>query len=324
MLLLLTALAPAASAHLVPIDPSTCALDVALTLPDPGLTATVAPPAADDLLRFTYQPDTSPTQSLVQACPADPTGCRNTAVPRAFTIEGVAGTITLPSVFTLRMLSSGDLDVTLPITFTVGGPPVPVSFALTTGFVLAGSVPLLGAPIDASGAMRLVGVGSSAALPAPLGATTIELALACVHAPPPDRDQFAPAPRLTKVRGFITASKTKLVMLVESERSLPVDPAGVPTVLRVARDGVALIERVTTLQPGPRGRFVSEGGALTVAPLKRKDVRLQKIVLRESTGQSGLVGGDGSITLETGGLLARRGVTLKANRPGSRLAVRER
>ena len=323
LLLIVTALAPAARAHLVDINPSTCALDVALSLPDAGTTATVAPPAPDDLLRFRYEPDTSPTRSLVQACLADPNGCRSTGVARAFTIDGTAGTITLPLVFTLRMLSSGDLDATIPITFTLGGPAVPVPFTLTTGFALAAAAPALGDPIDASGAMRLVGFGSSAALPPPLGGATMELALACVHAPPPDLDQFAPAPRLTKVRGFVSANKTKLVMMLESELSLPVDPAGVPTVLRVDRDGVALIEQVMTLQPGPRGRFVSDGGALTVSPLKRRGVRLQKVVLK-TAGQAGLASGDGVVALETGGLMARRGVTLKANGRGSRMAVRER
>jgi hypothetical protein len=321
------ALAPAARAHLTPIDPSTCALDVTLTLPDAGLTAAVDPPAPGDLERFTYNPDTSPTQSLAQACPADPAdpaGRCGAVVPRGFVIGGTAGTLALPAVFVLRMLSSGDLDATVPITFTAGGPPVAVPFTLTTGFALGGAAPVLGAPLDAGGAMRLVGYGASDALPPPLGGSAIEIALACVHAPPPDRDQFAPAPRLTKVRGILTAKKTKLVMTLESELSFAVDPTGSPTVLRVARDEVVLMEQLVALQPGPRGRFVSSGATLTVSPLARKGVRAQKIVLREPVGQTGLAGGEGMVALETGGLMARRGVSLKANRRGTRLAVRER
>src|SRR5436190_4590133 len=285
---MILAYAPAARAHLAPIDPSTCAIDVALTAPDAGVTATVDPPAAGDLVRFRYEPDTSPTRSQVQACPADPTdpsGRCGAPVPRAFVVDGVSGTLALPAVFTMRMLSSGDLDATVPITITFGGATIAVPFALTTGFALAGTTPLLGAPFDASGAVRLVGAGSSAALPAPLGGAPMGLELACVHTPPPDLDQFAPAPRLTKIRGAITAKKVKITMTLESELSMSVDPGGVPTILRLEDgSGAMLLQQVMPLQSGARGRFASSGGELKITPGNGKGVRTQKIVLKESPG----------------------------------------
>jgi len=190
---------------------------------------------------------------------------------------------------------------------------------------LTGTTPLLGAPFDASGAVRLVGTGSSATLPPPLGGAALALELACVHTPPPDLDQFAPAPRLTKIRGAITAKKVKMTMTLESELSMTVDPAGVPTILRLQDGGgAALLEQVMPLQPGSRGRFASSGGELKIMPGKGRGVRTQKIVLKESPGPTAaLASGSGTMAIETGGLMARRSVKLTANGKGSRLAVRE-
>jgi hypothetical protein len=323
---ILLACAPAARAHLVPLDPSTCALDVALRAPDAGVTATVDPPAGD-LLRFRYEPDTSPARSSVQACAANSSGvCLGTPAPRGFVVSGVAGTIALPAVFTLGMLSSGDIYTpSVPVVITLGGATVSVFFTLTTGFALVGATPILGAPFDASGAVRLVGTGSSAALPEPLGGTPLALELACTHTPAPDLDQFAPAPRLTKIRGAITAKKVKITMTLESELSMAVDPAGVPTILRLQDGGgSALLEQVMPLQSGPRGRFASSGGELKIMPGKGRGVRTQKIVLKESPGPTAaLASGSGTMAIETGGLMARRSVKLTANGKGSRLAVRE-
>jgi len=173
--------------------------------------------------------------------------------------------------------------------------------------------------------MRLVGTGSSSALPAPLGGASLGLELACTHTPPPDLDQFAPAPRLTKIRGAITAKKVKITMTLESELSMSVDPTGVPTILRLQDGGgSALLEQVMPLQPGARGRFASSGGELKIMPGKGRGVRTQKIVLKESPGPTAaLTSGAGTMAIETGGLMARRSVKLTANGKGSRLAVRE-
>src|SRR6185503_17217730 len=117
--------ATSAFSHIVPIAPSTCALDIALALPDAGLVASVDPPAADDLLRVSYIPDTSPTLSRVQVCPADPADpskrCRPAAVPRGFGVGGAARTIQFPGGLTLRRLANGDLDATnAPIMIAAG------------------------------------------------------------------------------------------------------------------------------------------------------------------------------------------------------------
>lgn len=337
LLTMLLACAPAARAHLAPIAPSTCALDMALSAPDSDLTATVDAPAAGDLVRFRYEPDTSPTRSNVQACPADPTdpsGRCGASVPRAFEMGTFSGTIALPAVFTMRMLSSGDLDAAnVPITLTVnitnvgipGTLTFTVPFTLTTGFALAGTMPLLGSPFDASGAVKLVGAGTIEPIPATTLGGALALELSCVHTPPPDLDQFAPAPRLTKIRGAITAKKVKITMTLESELSMAVDPAGAPTVLRLQDGGGApLLERVLSLQSGVHGRFASSGGEIKVMPGKGKGVRTQKVVLKESPGPTAaLASGTGVMAIETGGLMARRSVKLTANGKGSRLVVRE-
>jgi hypothetical protein len=273
----------------------------------------------------------------VQACPADPTdpsGRCGASMPRAFVMPPVDGTIALPAVFTMRMLSSGDLDAeNVPITLSVKATNVSsaftqtitVPFTLTTGFALAGTTPLLGSPFDASGAVKLVGTGSIEQIPATTFGGALALELSCVHTPPPDLDQFAPAPRLTKVRGAITAKKVKITMTLESELSMAVDPTGVPTILRLQDGGGAtLLQQVMPLQSGTRGRFASSGGELKIMPGKGKGVRTQKIILKESPGPTAaLASGTGVMAIETGGLMARRSVKLTANGKGSRLAVRE-
>lgn len=320
--------ASSAFAHTVPIEPSTCGLDIALALPEVALVASVDPPPPGDLLRVSYIPDTTPTLSRAQACPADPGDptkrCSVAAVPRGFTVGGTAGTIALPGGFDLRMLSNGDLDAAnVPIMIAVGGPAVAVPFTLTTGFAVAGGIPFVGAPIGADGTVRIVGIGTSAALPSPLGGTALRLELACTLAPPPDFDQFAVAPRLTKIRGTISADKVKVTLMLESELAMATDPGAVPTVLRVGPEGAALVEAVMTLQAGPRGRFVSAGGELTLVPLRKRRVRVQKIVVRGGLVQgASLTSGDTTVALETGGLMARRAVTLAKR--GARLKVKER
>ena len=327
-LALALAIATSAVAHLVKVDPSTCALAIGLSAPDAALTATVDPPGADELLRVSYEPDSSATRSRVLACPADPgdpAGRCGAVVPRGFTLGAQAGSIALPTAFAMRMLSTGDLDAQdVPVTITLDGTLVTVPFDLTTGITRVGGTTVLGAPIDASGAVALVGTGTSLALPAPLGGAALRLDLACTLAPLPDRDQFAQAPRLGKIRGVFTARTEKLVVLLESDVSTPIDPTGLPTVLRLDAS-TSLLDETIALQPSPRGRFASDDGAVTVRVLARRAVRLQKIVLRRSVSQAGATfsGGDGHLVVASGGLFARRGVALRANGRGTRLTVRE-
>ena len=322
--------ASAASAHLVPIDPSTCALDIRLSAPDASVVATVDPPAAGDLVRTTYTPDANSTRSLMQVCPADsvdPSGRCALAFPaRAFDVNGVAGSVTLPSAFALRLLASGDLRASgVPIAIAFGGSQaVPVSFELGTALVLVGTTAVAGSPLDATGAFTIIGVGTSEQLPAPLGSTPLQLELSCTLAPPPDLDQFALAARLIKVRGALTTKKAKLTLVLESEVTMPADFAAVPTVLRLGPADAALLQSVATLAAGPRGRFASSDGELLVSPLRSKTSRLMKVVLRKALAPAApYASGQGTIALSSGGLMATRGVSLKANRHGTRVVVHE-
>jgi hypothetical protein len=310
-------------AHLVPINPSTCGLTIGFATA--GVTAAVDAPT--DLVRMSYEPDASPTRSRMQVCPADtvePATRCGTVVPRGFTVGGASGTIALPSAFDLRMLASGELDATgVPVTIMLGGTPVVVPFDLRTGFVLVGGAPVLGTPLDATGAFRLVGTGTSAALPAPLGGTPLELVLACTLAPVPDLDQFALAPRLDKVRGTLKNGKAKLTIMLDSEFAMSED-ASAPTILRLSNAGATLVGLAVPMQSGPRGRLVSSDGSVTIIPLKRATERVQKVVLKGPLATGAIVGtGDGDLALSVGGLMARRGVALKANRHGTKAGVRE-
>jgi hypothetical protein len=328
---LLMLLASTASAHLVPIEPSTCALDVRLSAPDASVAATVDPPAAGDLVRTSYAPDANSTRSQMQVCPADPVDpsgrCALGFPARGFVVNGVAGSIGLPAAFALRLLASGDLHAaSVPIAIGLGAsPPVPVSFELATALVLVGTTAVTGSPLDGgTGAVTIVGTGTSDQLPAPLGSTPLELALSCTLTPKPDLDQFALAARLTKVRGALTTKKAKLTMVLESEVTMPADFVAEPTVLRLGPADAALLQSIATLAAGPRGSFASGDGELLVKPMRSRTSRLMKIILKKVLApEAPYVSGQGSLALSSGGLAATRGVSLKANRRGTRLAVHE-
>jgi hypothetical protein len=328
----LVLLASSASAHLVSIAPSTCALDLQLSAPDASVVATVDPPAAGDLVRTTYTPDANSTRSLMQVCPADavdPTGRCALAFPeRSFVAGGVAGSLGLPSAFSLRLLANGELHADgVPIVITLGASPaVPVSFAFSTTLVLVGSTVVSGSALDGtSGSFTLVGAGTSGELPAPFASTPLELRLSCTLAPPPDLDQFALAPRLVKARGALTTKKAKLTLVLESEVTMPADFAAMPTVIRLGPDDAPVLQSVATLAAGTRGRFASSDGELQVIPLRSRTSRLMKVILRKAIAPAApYVGGDGEVVLSTGGLMATHGVSLKANRRGTRLGVHER
>ena len=329
-ILIFVLLAAPAFAHLVPINPSTCALDVRLAAPAAGIDAVVDPPAAGDLVRTSYEPDANPTRSQMQVCPADPVDPSERCVvafpARAFTVNGVAGSITLPSAFAFRLLANGDLHATdVPVSIAFGGSgPVTVPFELATGLVLVGT-PVLGTPIDASGAFTVVGAGAGGTLPAPLGGVALELTLGCTLAPAPDLDQFALPARLDKVRGTLTTKKVKLTMVIESDVTMPADFGGLPTILRLAEGDASVLDGVSTLAAGARGRFASASGDLVVSPLRSRTSRLMKVVLKRSIATaSTFTSGDGTMALSSGGLMASRSVSLKATHHGTRLVVHER
>jgi hypothetical protein len=328
---LLALLGRAATAHIVPVAPSTCTLDMGLRAPALGLVATVDPPASGELVRVSYDPDGNPARSRMQVCPADPgepsSRCADAFAPRGFVLDGVPGTIRLPTAFSLRLLANGDLSaLAVPIDVTLGGAaPVSVPFELATGLLLVGTAPVAGAPLDASGAFTLVGSGVSNLLAPPLAGSALELRLSCTLSPTPDLDQFALSPRLTKVRGVLTTKRARLVLLLESEVTLPADFVAEPTLLRLGPADAPLLEAVVTLAAASRGRFASDDGSIVVAPVRSRTSRLMKLVLRRAIAPDGpYVGREGAVAISSGGLQASRPVTLKANRRGTRLLVRER
>jgi hypothetical protein len=325
----LVLLASTAGAHVVPIENTTCALDMALSAPDASLMADVAPSAPDELLRGVYTPNGSPESSRVQLCHADPATpadkCRPTAVPRAFTLGATPGSITLPSAFPVLLLANGDLHVdALPVTITLGGTPAVVPFDLTTGFVVVGATPVLGAPIDASGAFTLVGTGTSATLPAPLGAQPLLLTLSCTLAPVPDLDQFALPADVAKARGTLTATKVKLTIIVESEFSLPGDFGNEPTILRIGSAAAPILQTIATTPTALENGFQSSDKTVTVTRLKSKTGFKYRLVLEGAVDHpDAYVSGSDQLALSAGGLISRRPVTLRAKRHGTRLTVRE-
>ena len=324
------ALASTAAAHIFPIANTTCALGMELSAPGAGVTADVGPPAGDELERGVYSPNGSPQSSRVQFCDADPLApadkCSGTASARAFFVGPTPGSITMPSTFPVQMFASGDLRVDgLPVTITLGGTPAVVPFDLSSGFVVVGTTPVLGAPIDGqTGAFALVGTGESAALPAPFASQPLLLRVSCTLAPIPDLDQFAEPAQVTKVRGTLTTTKAKLTIVVESEFSLPGDFANEPTILRLGPGGAALVETVATTAAAPKNRFQSSDGTLTIRRLKSKTGFKYSIVLKSTLDHpDAYASGDDQVAITSGGLIARSPVTLRAKRHGTRLVVRE-
>jgi hypothetical protein len=319
--------AGAVHAHLVPLDPSTCALAVGLSSPAGGTAAAVDPPGAGDLLRATYEADSSIARSRVQVCsadPVDPAGRCGAVVPRTFTVGSTPGTIALPAAFTLRLFASGDLfAAAVPVTIVLDGTPHVVPFDLTTGWA-AGGAPHFGTPLGADGTFAAIGEGSLAAALPLFGAAALRLELGCTLDPPPDLDQFALGPRLRKVRAKLTPEKVKLTILLDTDVPLPGDFATAPTAIRLGPEGGAVVDVALATIPGSRGRFASADGMLTITPLRRRIGLSYKVVLRGAlTAPTPFGTGDSTISVSAGGLVARRAVAFRAKRGGTRLAVRE-
>ena len=326
-LTLCLACATASLAHLVPVDPSTCALSMTLASPAGGTAAVVEPAPAGDLARTTYEADSSIVRSRMQLCPADPvdpSGRCGAIVPRAFTVGATPGTIALPAAFALRLFSSGDLSATaVPISIVLDGQPSVVPFDFTTGYVAAGT-PHFGTPLGTTGAFSLIGTGSLAAAAPLFGDASLRLELGCTLDPPADLDQFAQGPRLRKVRAKITTAKVTLTILLETDVPLPGDFAALPTAIQLGPDGAPLLETALATSAAARGRFTSVDGTLTIIPLRRKTGLAYKIVWKGPIAPPDpFVTGDSTVTISAGGLVARRAVALKAKKGGTRLAVRE-
>jgi len=322
--------AATADAHIVTIFPSTCAVTMGLSAPASGLTATVDAPAADDLLRVVYDPESNPARSRIQVCPADPIDPQNrcgASQPRGFTLGAQAGSIAFPAFFATELLSSGEMrEDHVPITVTLDGTPVAVATDFTTGFAVGGGTLALGAPIDGAGAFTLVGVGRSAALPAPLADVDLLLTLSCTLAPVPDLDQFALAPGLTKVGGVLTSRTRKLSAVLETAATLPPAFDAAPTTLRLGPEPLVELRLDAGLAPAGRKGFTgaaADGSQLSVKPLRRRGGLAYRVQLR-GPGVADLAAASSSaaLVLESGGLVARTAVAMRSNRAGTRVKIR--
>jgi hypothetical protein len=317
-LLCIVAGAQAALAHDVPVNPSTCTFDPAgLTAVASGLSATMAAPTPADAMRIVYTVATW-TAQLQQP----------TVAPRAFTAGGTAGTLAFPQAFNARFTASGDLradDVALEVVLGRVTATVPVT--LTTAVATAGGGVATGTPMSADGRLALVGMIPAGALPPPFDASATLLRLGCQANPPPDRDQFAPAPTLASLAGVMSATQGKLRAVLRGGSLTAASLSGAPTILHLAAAGGG-----TETVEFPGG-FAPQGSRLLVAQAAdgarltlrlgtgRAPARLQAVLPGHGTlvpaGTSGAVGIEA--TLVAGTVTARgrrpfraRGGTLRA------------
>ncbi|HXJ32683.1 MAG TPA: hypothetical protein VMS22_01470 [Candidatus Eisenbacteria bacterium] len=318
-----------ADAHMVTIFPSTCAVTMGLSAPAGGVVADVAAPAAGDLLRVMYDPSTSPTLSRVQVCPADPIDPANRCGairPRPFTAGPHTGSIAFPAFVGIQLLSSGELRrADLPMAITLDGTSDSVAMDFTSGFAMAGGTLVVGAPIDASGAFALVGVGRSAALSPPLADVDLLLTLSCTLAPVPDLDQFALAPRLSRVAGLATSHARTLTMVLEANSILPASFDTTPTTLRLGPAPAMELRLDGGLAAAGRKGFAAtafDGSRVSVMPLRRPGRLAYRIRLRGPGIADLTAAPEGSLVVESGGLIARTAVAMRPNRARTRVRVR--
>jgi hypothetical protein len=322
LLIVFAAAAPAA-AHLVDILPSTCAVDVQLSVS--GTAAVVDPPAPNELLRVVYTPNSSPERSRIQVCSADPADSSRCGppIPRGFTFGSSQGTLALPTAFNMAMVASGELRAdAVPVAMTIDASPATVPFDLTTELVVGADEIAVGQPIGSTGAVTLMGSGQSSTLPAPFTNAALLLRLACVLAPAPDLDQFALASHIKAAKGAVTGKRTKLTVTVDPEGNAADFAA--PAIVRLAQgDTVVAVAMLPAglAQSGRRYTADYATGSLVVVQKKRG----HKVILKDNAGFAGpFATADGEIAIEVGGLFARVPVGFRANRPGTRMAVKVR
>jgi len=326
--------AAVASAHVIPVCPSTCAFEpIEIDAPDGGISVTAAPPGPSDQFVIKYNPDpqAGAAQFDMSAVP-----------PRSFTVDGVNGTLALPAVFNARMTNVGDLVVSVPVTITLGGTPASVAMTLTTGLAMAGTMMLEGSPIPAKDKaaniclcpcltdqsitqFTMVGAVPASGLAAPL-AGRLGVRLSCQTTPAPDRDQFTSATQTTLISARLTAQMLKLRTIFAPGSTETADFPNQPAVVRVhAGDTVVAVVNLPGGLPA-RGKkaFVgmsADGAAAIGVQVLRKnpltyflEVKLRNPVLPQAN--AGRL--DVTFTCEVGGLLSRVEGSLRPNRRGTR------
>jgi hypothetical protein len=308
-LLVLLLTAGVAAAHDVPVNPNTCTFD-----PLQIGAAVVAPPADADALRIVYTVATNLAQFQAGTVP-----------PRAFTIGGVDGTLAFPTVFSTTLTTAGDLVFpSVPLAFVVGGEPVTVPVALTTGLADDAGVVVEGTPIGAGGVVALAGVIPAGTLPPPLdGATTVRMQ--CQLLPvAPDLDQFAEAATAAKLGGYVKPSRGKLHAVLQVPVGAALDFAR-PALIRLATAGGDLL--LLDLPSGLTGAgkklsaTAADGSVVTIKAGKKKPRPTYKVLII-TPGQTiaSPPGGqtDVQATFEVAGVLARTMRTFKAKSGGLR------
>lgn len=306
--LLLLLVATGVRAHDVPVDPNTCTFD-----PLEIGRAVVAPPGDADALRIVYTVAANIAQFQAATVP-----------PRAFTIDGVDGSVAFPAVFATTLTTSGDLVFApVPLAFVVGGAPVTVPVALTTGLLEHDGAIVTGVPIGADGVLALAGVVPAGTLPAPLDGATV-IRMQCRLLPvAPDLDQFAEGAIVTKLGGYVKPTKGKLHALLQVPIGTSPDFTR-PALLRFATAGSELV--TLDLPNGLAGSgkkltgTAADGSVVTVKTGKKKPRPTWKVLLTTpgqtalpSTGQF-----DVHATFDLGGVLARGTRTFTAKSGGLR------
>jgi hypothetical protein len=313
---LVAVLAARASAHIVPIVPSTCGFDPAsVELP---ATAVVAPlaPAGGDEVDIIYDLPTSTAQFSRRSVP-----------PRPFSVGGVDGTLALPPFFVATLLANGELTTSPEFTFTLGADTVTVSIPLTTGLVVAGDSLIEGAPIGPDGRFTWVGVVDPSPLGPPLAGGPLAVRLSCQATPVPDTDQFRVGTTTPLLSVSLKASLLKLKLVATPGTGDEPDFAGPATLLRVSSGGAPVASlALAGLQARGRKNFVGQSGdgraTIGVRKIRRKGEVAYRLVLKlqgpsmPSAVDAPLVA---TITYDVGGLLSGKTVTLRPKRHGTLL-----
>src|SRR5215468_8009221 len=246
-LLLVAVMVRMASAHIVPIPPSTCRFDpVDFRVPAIGLSGSAQAGAAADTLRILYDASANQIQ-ICSTVAGDGAHCGGQAVPRPFTLGALSGTLTLPSLFEGVMRSSGDVTLPdLPLTLVVGGSSATIPVTLTTGLVAVDGAVVEGTPLQGLGSLGLVGVLDGGALPSPVTGQSILLRLSCQPRPVPDKDQFVPDLQMTAIKGQITSTEARLKASIDIASATPPNLVATPVLLSVNVDGTEVASAVVS------------------------------------------------------------------------------
>jgi len=322
--------AATASAHVIPVCQSTCAFDpIEIDAPDGGISVNATPAGPSDQFVIRYIPDAQggAAQFDMSAVP-----------PRSFSVDGVSGTLALPTIFNARMTTIGDLVASVPITMTLGGASATETMTLTTGLSTAGTMVLEGTPIAAKAKstniclcpcltdqsttqFELVGTVPDSGLGPPL-AGRLGVRLSCQTTPAPDRDQFTLATQTTLVTARLSAQLLKVRAIFAPGANETADFPNQRALVRVhAGDSlIAVADLPTGLATKGKKAFIGKSAdgsvAIGVVVLRKNPLTyFFEVKLRNPTLPAAGAGPlEVIFTYEVGGLLSRVEANLRPNR----------